>query len=227
MSRRRWRRRRFGGADSVRLSPAWSEGVRNPPLTAVATSDATSMVLSEPICVRCLAAAPGFWPLHAHGGSRPAAKPRCLDEDPPSSALPGILRPDFSAPRYVAIHAFCGDDRVIMASRSPTVSRRVGFVKFKWISTFLRASSSGIVKDLNRFLTLDAETLQSGDQHTSPSGGRIPTLGCLGGRDTRPERGGGIFLEEARWHARSIKIASKPVSPVRRSASTAGTPVSA
>jgi hypothetical protein len=36
-----------------------------------------------------------------------------------------------------------------------------------------------------------------------------------------------LFLEEARWHTRSIKIASKPVSPVRRSASTAGMPVSA
>lgn len=36
-----------------------------------------------------------------------------------------------------------------------------------------------------------------------------------------------LFLREARWHTRSIKIASEPVSSVRRSASTAGTPVSA
>src|SRR4051794_5432228 len=30
----------------------------------------------------------------------------------------------------------CGDDRVIMSSRSPTVSRGIGFVNFEWISTF-------------------------------------------------------------------------------------------
>jgi hypothetical protein len=51
----------------------------------------------------------------------------------------------------------------------------------------------------------------------------------VGGADARPDLDGeaALFLEEARWHTRSIKIASKPVSPVRRSASTAGTPVSA
>jgi hypothetical protein len=40
-------------------------------------------------------------------------------------------------------------------------------------------------------------------------------------------RDAALFLQEARWHTRSIKIASEPVSSVRRSASTAGTPVSA
>ncbi|MGZ3391604.1 MAG: hypothetical protein ACXVCF_18690, partial [Isosphaeraceae bacterium] len=69
----------FGGADSVRLSPAWSEGVRNPPLTAVATSDATSMVLSEPICVRCPARGSGVlavaraWRLST-GGKAPMSR---------------------------------------------------------------------------------------------------------------------------------------------------------
>src|SRR3954453_1546424 len=120
----------------------------------------------------------------------------------------------------------CGDDRVIMSSRSPTESRGIGFVKLECISTFY-SSSSGIIKDLTRFLTLDAETLQSGDQtHRRAVAG---SLRLAAGADARPDLDGeaGPFLEEARWHMRSIKIASKPVSPVRRSASTAGTPVSA
>src|SRR5262249_58394555 len=59
-----------------------------------------------------------------------------------------------------------------------------------------------------------------------------PVAGSLrlaAGEDARPDLDGeaALFLEDARWHTRSIKIASKPVSPVLRSASTAGTPVSA
>ena len=72
-------------------------------------------------------------------------------------------RPARLCPRS-AFGPVSGDDRAIMSSRSPTVSRGVGFVKFEWISTFY-SSSSGIIKDLARFLTLDAETLQSGIRH--------------------------------------------------------------
>src|SRR4051812_9203235 len=120
----------------------------------------------------------------------------------------------------------CGDDRVIISSRSPTVFRGVGFVKFEWISRFY-SSSSGMIKDLAWLLTLDTETLQSGDQpHRRAVAG---SLRLAVGADARPDLDGeaALFFSSRRRHTRSIKFASKPVSPVLRSASTAGTPVSA
>src|SRR4051812_27169880 len=109
----------------------------------------------------------------------------------------------------------CGDGRVIMTSRSPTVARGVGLVKFERTSTFYRSYSEN-TKNNALLLTLDAEILQSGDlPHRRPVAG---SRRLAGGADARPDLDGeaALFLEEARWHTRSIKIASKPVSPVRR-----------
>ena len=86
----------------------------------------------------------------------------------------------------------CGDDRVIMFSRSPIVSCGVGFVRFELISKFYSSSSENI-QDLAWMLTLDAETLQSGDQpHRRPVAG---FLRLAAGADARfgSERGGGAF----------------------------------
>ena len=67
----------------------------------------------------------------------------------------------------------CGDDRVIMFSRSPIVSRGVGFVKFELISKFYSSSSENI-QDL--FLDADSRCrdLRSGDQpHRRPVAGSL------------------------------------------------------